>query len=256
MSTERLSTRLSKDELALGTIVHTSDATIVELIALAGYDWVSLTLEHSSPTIVELESIQRAADLHGVSTLLHIPTADDPRLLASLHTGLDGIILQQVTTRADAEALVMAAMFPPLGRRGAFSGLRDDQYGLESYDDLMVKVNEGLMLGVAIEDPLGVENVDDIISVPGISILFVGLHDLSHAIGAPNDIRDPRILDAINTCADAAKRKGIPLGLPAYAHSVAELRDLGAQLVVSPASEYGFILKSFKEHLDGVRSSL
>jgi 2-keto-3-deoxy-L-rhamnonate aldolase RhmA len=253
VSNSSLSSRLSKDEFAIGSIAHINDPAILELIALAGFDWASFTLEHATPSVDDMLALQRTADLYDLTTLLHVPSVDDPRLLAMLHTGIGGICLQQAQDRAAAEALVRVCTYPPRGERGAHGGMRADRYGSEDYDDFMTRVNETFTLGVAIENLTGVENAAEILAVEGISIVFVGLHDLSHSVGVPNQLGHPEVLAALAKVSEAAQERGVPLGLPGYAHSIAELKEFGAQMAVSPGNEYAFIRQAFKDHVDRAR---
>jgi 4-hydroxy-2-oxoheptanedioate aldolase len=173
--------------------------------------------------------------------------------LAMLHTGIGGVVLQNVEDGEAAEALVRACTYPPRGERGAHGGMRADRYGTVDYDAFMQEVNENIVLGVAIENVTGVENAEQILAVEGISIAFVGLHDLSHSVGVPNQLGHPDVLAALAQVSEIAKARNIPIGLPGYAHTIAELKQLGAQLVVSPGNEYSFIRQAFKDHVDRAR---
>jgi 4-hydroxy-2-oxoheptanedioate aldolase len=228
-----LAAALDDDGVAIGTIIHLSDPAIVEIAALAGFDWVSFSFEHSALSAADIEALQRAADVHGLTTLLHLTDVNDPRLLSMLHAGIGGICLQQATTPEQAEQLVRFTRFPPLGERGAHAGVRADRYGSVDYDEFMETANRSFVAAVAIEDLVGVENADEMLSVPGLSAVFVGLHDLSHSVGTPNDLRSPAVLEALATVTEAARRNGVPLGLPGYAHTAGELRELGARLIIS-----------------------
>jgi 2-keto-3-deoxy-L-rhamnonate aldolase RhmA len=254
MSNSTLSRRLASGEFAIGSIDHINDPAMIELIALAGFDWVSFTLEHAAPTIDDMLALQRSADLHDLTTLLHVPSAEDPRLLAMLHTGIGGVVLQNVKDGEAAAALVRACTYPPRGERGAHGGMRADGYGTVDYDEFIARVNETIVLGVAIEDLTGVGNAEEILAVEGITIAFVGLHDLSHSVGVPNQLGHPDVLAALAQVVEIAKARGIPVGLPGYAHSIAELKQLGAGLVVSPGNEYSFIRQALKDHVDRARA--
>lgn len=254
MAAPTLRQRLAAGELALGTVVHLSDPAIVEMIALAGFDWASFTLEHATLSAADLEAMQRAADVHGLTTLLHVTAVDDPRLLSLLHAGIGGLVIQQAQRREEVEALVELARFPPLGHRGAHAGVRSDRYGAEDYGAFMARANDTFLVGVAIEDLAGVEAADELLAVEGIDIAFVGLHDLSHSVGQPNDLAHPHVIEALTRVREVTERRGIPLGLPGYAHSIAELRALGATLVVSPGNELAFIRRAFAAHVGAARA--
>jgi 4-hydroxy-2-oxoheptanedioate aldolase len=249
MSSQRLYETLERGELALGTVIHLSEPAVVEIAALAGFDWVSFTLEHAANSVADLEAMQRAADLHDLATLVHVPSLTDPRLPSLLDAGMGGLCLQAARSRADAEALVDLVRFPPLGHRGAHSGVRADRYGATEFGEFMGQANRSFTAALAIEDTVGVENADVMLSVEGITIAFVGLHDLSHSVGVPNELNHPRVLEALAHVVEVAQRHRVPLGLPGYKHSITELRALGSQLVVTPGSDYTFIRTAYAEHV-------
>lgn len=250
-----LTAALEDDGVAIGTIIHLSDPAIVEIAALSGFDWVSFSFEHSAVSAAGIESLQRAADVHGLSTLLHLTNVDDPRLLSILHAGIGGVCLQQASTAEQVELLIHHTRFPPLGERGAHAGVRADRYGSIDYDEFMRTANRDLVAAVAIEDLTGVANADAILSVPGLSIVFVGLHDLSHSVGTPNDLRSPGVLQALAEVTEAARRHNVPLGLPGYAHSAGELRQLGARLIIS-GSENMLFRQAMTDLVDRWRSEV
>jgi 2-keto-3-deoxy-L-rhamnonate aldolase RhmA len=252
MKPTSLTKAVESDDLILGAVLHLPEPAIMEMFALAGYDWVTLTFEHSSLSVADVEGLQRAADIHGLTTLLHVPSLSDPRLLALLHVGIGGMVLQNAQTRADAEALVALTRFPPLGHRGAHSGVRSDQFGVMDYDEFMASANKNFFTGLAIEDTTGVENAEDMLSVPGIDIVFVGLHDLSHSVGAPNDLHAQSVMDALAEVVAVARRHNLPVGLPGYQHTIAELRELGAQMVIT-GSEMAFFRKALTDAVVGAR---
>jgi 2-keto-3-deoxy-L-rhamnonate aldolase RhmA len=187
---------------------------------------------------------------------VHLTSPEDPRLLSFLHMGVGGIVVQQVRTRAQVEQLVERTRFPPLGHRGAHSGVRSDDYGRQDYDAFMETANRTLVVGIAIEDIAGIEAADELFSVPGLTIGFVGMHDLSHALGVPNQLGHPRVLEAVRGVAEIAARHGVAFGLPGYAHSAAELADLGAKLVISPGNEYSFFLNALTEFVQTSRAQV
>jgi 2-keto-3-deoxy-L-rhamnonate aldolase RhmA len=240
--------------MAFGTLVHMSDPAIVELLAVAGFDWVSLTLEHSTVSAADIAAAVRAADVYGVTTMLHVQSPDDPRLLSLLHTGLGAMCLQNAQTRGELEELVGVTRFAPLGSRGAHTGVRGDSYGTIPYNEYIQSANEDFIVAVALEDRNGIKHAEQILTVPGLDLAFVGLQDLSHSLGVPEQLGHPKVMDALAEVVEICRRLNITLGLPGYAHSVTELYDLGARIVFTPGSEFNFIRRAFIDHVASVRA--
>jgi 4-hydroxy-2-oxoheptanedioate aldolase len=253
---EPLLNKLAAGEVALGMVLHITDPAIVEIAALAGYDWVSYTLEHSDLTGHEIEAIQRAADSRGIPTLLHVPGADDPRIMPALAAGVGGIVLSRSSSHADAAALVDAVRFPPLGSRGAHSGMRTDGYGSHDYAEFIENADRVIAVGIAIEDTDGVEDADRILSTPGLTIGFIGMMDLSHSLGIPGQYDHPLLLDAVRHVIEIADRHDVPIGLPHYGHSLTALREFGAKLILTPGTDHSFLYRTLKSHLDAARAEV
>jgi 2-keto-3-deoxy-L-rhamnonate aldolase RhmA len=240
--------------MAFGTLVHMSDPAMVELLAVSGFDWVSLSLEHSTVSSAEIAAAVRAADVYGVTTMLHVPSPDDPRLLSLLHTGIGAMCLQNAHTRGELEELVGVTRFAPLGSRGAHSGVRGDNYGTIPYSEYIESANEDFIVAVALEDSNGIKRAEEILSVPGLNLAFVGLQDLSHSLGVPEQLGHPKVMEAVAEVVEICRRLDVTLGLPGYAHTVTELYDLGARIVFTPGSEFNFIRRAFSEHVTSVRA--
>jgi len=256
MKKNSLMTKISDGVVTIGIGVHFTDAAIVELSAFARFDWVSLTLENSTFSLADCAAMQRAADACEIPVLVHVPSPDDDRILPLLHAGVDGVVLSRARTQAEVQTLMDVCRFPPLGSRGAHPGVRSDGYGATSYDDFVAQADDALFVGIAIEDVEGAENADEILATPGLTMSWVGLYDLSHSLGVPNDLRNPRVMETLAGIVEAARRHGVPIGLPAYAHSFTELRELGATLVMSPGNDYTFLGRALKAHVDQARTEL
>jgi 2-keto-3-deoxy-L-rhamnonate aldolase RhmA len=256
MFAESLIAKLDAGEVPIGMVIHITDPTLVEIAALAGYDWVSFTLEHFDHTGPELQAIQRAADSHSIPVLLHVPDPRDPRIVPALGSGVGGVVLSRGSSHEEVEALVDTVRFPPLGSRGVHSGMRADGYGAHDFATFVAEVDRSIAVGIAIEDKEGVEDADRILGTPGITMAFIGMMDLSHSLGIPGQYDDPVLLAAIREVVSVARRHGVPIGLPHYHHSLAALRAMGADLIMTPGVDQAFIFRAFKAHLDQARAEI
>ena len=115
-----------------------------------------------------------------------------------------------VNTKADAELCVQMTKYPPLGARGI--GLaRAQGYG-EDFDEYVAHANEDSLLIVQIEHKDAVENIEDILSVPGIDGTFIGPYDLSMSLGVPGQLDHPDVLSAKKRVLDATIAHGLVAG--------------------------------------------
>src|SRR5258707_590278 len=96
MRAQHLLKKFADDDVAFGTAVHSADPAIVEIMAIAGYDWVSIVLEHSSLTVERVATLQRAADTRGITTIVHVASAHDERIGPLLDEGVGGVVAPQV----------------------------------------------------------------------------------------------------------------------------------------------------------------
>jgi 4-hydroxy-2-oxoheptanedioate aldolase len=242
---------------AFGIALRSPDPAIVEICAIAGYDWVSLTLEHASLTTREVANLQRAADLRGISTLVHVAGPDDPRILTLLDEGVGGVVAPHVTKPAEVEALVRASRFPPIGERGGAGVTRRSDYGAQDYASYIERSDKLVAVGISIEDVAGVEDADAILGVRGLNLAYVGLHDLTLSIGRPGEYSHPDIRDAIVHVGACAKKHGVALALSEKGFTIRELRDFGASMIVTnPAGEYIALLDTLSARVAAARAEL
>lgn len=204
----RLRQRVLSGEPVLGTFVELPEPALVEILGRAGLDFAILDLEHAGLTPSAVPNLVRAADVVGLPLFARLPTsrlADVTRLLDS---GVVGILAAGVRTAAEAAEVAAACRFPPHGARGACLGIRSTEYGWEAWPTYLARAHDETIVGVAVEGPEGIAAVGDIIATPGVDFVFVGVFDLSNALGHPGDLGHTDVVDALRTVSDSARRGG------------------------------------------------
>ncbi|GIM92008.1 HpcH/HpaI aldolase family protein [Paractinoplanes toevensis] len=192
---------------ALGTWIKIPAMEIMELVALAGFDFVVIDLEHS-PISVETAYRLIGTALHtGVAPIVRVPGIGDGLAQRVLDAGAAGIMVPHVDTVEQARAAVRAVRFPPLGARGVGSTGRAGAWGLRSRADYLRYGREEVVLIAQIESAEGVRNAGEIAAVEGVSALLVGAADLSVSEGRTES--DPEIVEMI---ASVVKASGVPVG--------------------------------------------
>ena len=188
---------------ALGTfIIELPTPATVRAIALAGFDFVIIDLEHSSMSLDTVEQLISEARGCGLTCLVRVPN-DQPSLIGRvLDVGANGVMVPHVSTAAEAAAVVAQARFSPEGQRGfspltMFSALNCPQQQL----------NDACLVIVQIEGKEGLSNAGPIAATAGVDAVFVGPYDLAESLGTPSDITSPEVLSAVASIAADVPRQ-------------------------------------------------
>lgn len=224
--------KIQRNEPVLVAAAVLNSPRVVELIAMMGFDCVWICNEHVSMDESELEHLVRAARAGKMDVMLRRRAGEYPELLRPLEIGVHGFLIPRVRNAAEARQVVEWTKFPPEGRRGLAGGNADAEYGFLPLTRYVERSNRETFIACQIEDPEAVEHVDDIASVPGVDILFVGPVDLSLGYGAPGELRHPSVLSALDRVAEACARHGKVAGTTcASVEDARSLMDSGYRLL-------------------------
>ncbi|MFM0287962.1 HpcH/HpaI aldolase family protein [Paraburkholderia megapolitana] len=172
---------------------------IVEMCAYAGFDFVIIDNEHGAADFGATEHMLRAARASGIVPVVRCFEHDLPRFL---DMGTSAVQIPMVETAEQAQRLVDAVRYPPLGRRGCAFSPRAAGYGAFGNGHTQ-RSNEGIALIVMIETPTAIANARAIAEVDGVDAVFVGPNDLAHAMGHGSNWSAPEVHAAI-VCALSA----------------------------------------------------
>lgn len=229
LQTNRLKARLRDGEMAFGLLASLPLPLMTEMIGHAGYDFVILDLEHVSANPETLENQIRAAECAGITALVRVPSAAPDSILRVLDAGALGVVLPHVRSRRELEEAVAAARYHPLGRRG-ISGGRTTGFGRIDLPTYFERANRELMVVAMIEDREGVEQFDDLVSVPGLDMVLEGAIDLSQSYGVPGDAQHPRVQEALQQLAARCAGQGLPFcAMPRLPGQYERWRQQGVQ---------------------------
>ena len=177
-------TRLQNSQPVLGVLSNSTDPTIAELCGFSGLDFYMIDGEHSPVTTAQVQDIVRACELSGITPLARVRSNDAKLILQYLDAGVMGIMMPGVKTVAEAEALVQAVKYPPLGNRG-FGPVRANDYllGSQNQGEAVAFANEQTLVLPQIEDKEAIDNIDALMEVEGIDGFVIGPRDLAMSMG-------------------------------------------------------------------------
>lgn len=203
-------TRLLDGDVLVGSLITIASAEVAEIMAAVGFDWLFIDTEHSPFNANGAQKIMQAAG-PGCPCVVRVPANDDVWIKKALDSGASGIIAPQINTAAEAEAVVRRCKYPPDGTRGVGIG-RAHQYGLK-FNEYMAQANAEIAVILQAETVQALENISEIVQVPGIDAIFVGPYDLSASLGKMGRLTDPEVKQAVETITHACQTAGVRLGI-------------------------------------------
>jgi 4-hydroxy-2-oxoheptanedioate aldolase len=173
---------------------------------LGGYDAVWLDQEHCGLSVEQIEAATCAARAVGIDSFVRLTATDYATVMRPLEAGAGGIMAAQVRSAREAEQIVRWAKFHPRGIRGINSTGVDGRYGTLALPEYIQRANAETFIAVQIENADGLADVDAIAAVPDIDVLFIGPADLSQSLGIPGEWQHPKLWQAIERVAQAARK--------------------------------------------------
>jgi 2-dehydro-3-deoxyglucarate aldolase/4-hydroxy-2-oxoheptanedioate aldolase len=204
-------------------VINLSDATITEVLANTGYDFLWIDGEHSSLGLAEVSRHVLAARSYGVAPFVRIPWNDPVRAKPILEMGPAALVFPFVNSSEDAANAVAACRYPPKGIRG-FGPQRANLFGREPLAEYMSRSEQEPWVVLQIEHVEAVNNLEAICEVEGIGSLLVGPFDLSSSIGRAGQLKHPDVTALFDRAAEIANQRGVLFGAFALADDEETIR--------------------------------
>jgi 4-hydroxy-2-oxoheptanedioate aldolase len=195
----------------LGGWCSIPSAFSAELMGRSGFDWVCVDTQHGLIGYDQMTLMLQGLAITRTPAFVRVPWNAPDHIMKALDAGAEGIIVPMVSSAADAAAAVAASRYPPDGTRSwgpVRAALDVPGYSPQAG-------NRRTVLAVMIETPGGVENVDEILAVPGVDAVYIGPADLalSHGMAPALDVTDPVHRGLIETVLAACKRHQVTAGI-------------------------------------------
>jgi len=216
-----LKEKLKNRELTIGSWITIGHTAVAEIMAKSGYDWLTVDMEHSVITIDIAQDLIRVIELCGVVPLVRVGENDPNLIKRVMDAGAHGVIVPMVNSKNDAEKAVASVQYPPTGFRGV--GLaRAQKYGVDFEGYKKWNEQESIVI-VQIEHIKAVENLEAILSVPGVDGFIIGPYDLSGSLGIPGQFDHPEMVKALNRVKDVSEKMNALSGFHVILPDLVEL---------------------------------
>jgi 4-hydroxy-2-oxoheptanedioate aldolase len=231
MATRTLKARIMAGEPVYGAWLGLADATVAELMAHAGYDFLVLDQEHGAGSLETAIDVMRAAEAAGCPLVVRAPWNDAVYLKRLLDAGATAVMIPMLEDAEAAKAAVAACRYPPAGVRGyAAAGHRCTRWGKDT--DYLARWNDEVLIMGQLESAKAAANAAAIAAVDGIDVPFIGINDMAGSIGRLGQLDHPDVRQLVESCEAELKKSGKPLGtVPSAMRSVPELFEAGYKVV-------------------------
>ncbi len=207
-----LKERVQRGETVIGTFLNLGSSLTAEIVAMAGFDWLLIDLEHGAGSEREVLHQLQAIEHTRAAGIVRVESHERQRAHRVLDLGASGIMFPRVNTATEAATAASALRYPPDGVRGVATMNRACGFGpgFRAYADAAC----GALLGVMqIESREALDNLDAIAATGGVDVLFVGPMDLTQSLGISGQFEHAGFQDAAKLTAAAARRHGKQAGI-------------------------------------------
>lgn len=234
----------------LGAWLAVPSPVTAEAMARMGFDWLTIDMQHGLIGYGDCRAMLQATA--GAVSLVRVPSHDPAMIGKVLDAGAQGVIIPLINSAAEAAAAVAACRYPPSGRR-SFGPTRA---ALALGPDYFSHANESVLCIPMIETAEALDDLDQILAVPGVDAVYVGPNDLSLALGLPpsQDHDAALFVDALERIVASCQRHGVVPGI----HTSASLapKRIGQGFLIAPVtSDLGAMLQQARRDLVSVRNA-
>jgi 2-keto-3-deoxy-L-rhamnonate aldolase RhmA len=239
--------RLQDGELVLGQLVlEFFTPGLGPMLDACGLDFVIFDMEHGRCDIGMMEQMIASCRGSRIVPMARVPDANFAPLGRILDIGARGVMVPRVETRQQAEEIVRALKYAPQGKRGVALGIAHDLYRAAGAE-FFAQANEEITVIVQVETVKAFENLEEIVSVPGIDVAWIGHYDLTVSMGIPAQFDHPRLLQAMDDLVSACRRHGVAPGfLPPTPESAVHWISNGFRMI-SLGSDIGVFLDGMRK---------
>ncbi|OCT12753.1 aldolase [Paenibacillus pectinilyticus] len=252
MRPSRVLRKLRAGETAIALKLNLADPRITEMAArISGVDCLWTDMEHVPNDFAVIERQIWAAKAYDVDVLVRVARGSYSDMIRPLEMDATGIMIPHVMSLADAKQIIHQTKFYPIGRRPLDGGNADGAFCNLELDAYMAQANEQRFNVLQIEDPEPLADLEEIIALPGLDMIFFGPGDFSQGIGAPGKWDHPLLVETRQSVARLAQKHGKYAGTVGSTSNLADLTAMGYNFVSVGADVVGF-----GQYLSGIASSL
>ena len=225
-----LKQKLSSQPYVIGTFLETPSPYLVEMLGLAGFDFVIIDREHGPIDLAATEHLIRASLATDMAAVVRVPQCDPVSIRQPLDMGATAVQIPQIESAALARLAARSCYFHPHGDRGVQPFVRAASFRLLGAKPYFELTDADTAIIVHIEGAGGVAEIDEILAVERLDVIFLGPYDLSQALGVPGQTSHPLVQSTMEAVIRKTRAAGKIAGCYCdSAESAAAMGRLGVQ---------------------------
>jgi len=250
---------LRQGKIAWGTWLTIPEERVVWVIAEAGFDWVTIDMEHTPLDWREVDRLVGSALNSGITPLIRVPAGDPVPIKRALDLGAYGLVVPMVESAGQAQQIISASHYPPHGCRSAAAASHFRRFQA-TLDEYLSAANEEIMLVLQIESPAGIEAASAIAALPGCDALLIGPLDLACRLFGPaqrlTNEQKKRFEEAVQRVIAAGREHACATGF--HARSVEEALHWASQgmQLLAVSSDLNLLATQVKTTVNQLKSAL
>lgn len=253
MRDNRVKQALKRGETVIGSMAtEMRSPAIALLFANAGFDFFFIDMEHGAYDIATVADIIKVARLAGICPLVRVPDAEYHLMARPLDAGAQGLMIPRVETREVVERIVQCVQYPPAGVRGCSVSRGHNEYMGAPLAEFTRHANENVLVVLQIERRRAVEDIDQLLSVPGVDVALIGPNDLAVSLGTM-DTQHPETEAAIQTVVEAAQRHGVAAGIHSRDVEVLRMWEERGMRMLTCSTDTDLIFRGARAAVEALR---
>jgi len=225
--------KLENGEAVIGTWQTIPSPIVTDIICSTGLDFVIVDAEHGPINFDTAQEMAIACESRNVSPIMRVGNINEDDILKALDIGMHGIQIPNITSAEDINKVITYSKYPPVGNRGFSPFTRSGGYSIENATTITEKANQNTLVGINVEGEEAISNIDQIIEVPELDIIFIGLFDLSKALGIPGEVDNPRVIKYLKELTEKILRSGkYPGTIATSKDKVLAFQDIGLKYIL------------------------
>lgn len=250
--------QIKNNQLMVGSWINTGSSIAAELMAAAGFNFLTVDVEHSAVDLPQVQTLFQAicSGNPNCAPLVRLAGNSYAETKRYLDAGAVGVIAPFINSAEQARELVRAVKYPPMGERGV-GFCRANNYGMK-LNESVATANEQTFVCVQIEHVDAVACIDEILQVDGVDAVMIGPYDLSASLGITGQFDHPEMISATKKILTACQNHGVLPGIhvvqPAPDEVVSRYRE--GYRFIAYSLDITMLLNSCVEGLDHIQKTI
>ena len=228
-----LKEKINSKKPVIGTWNTLASPLVTEVLASAGFEFLIIDFEHGPFKLGDVHQYVNSCEKYNCSPVVRIPTNSDWVSLQVLDQGAHGVIVPGIENKNEALDAVLSIKYYPKGKRGFTPFTKAGGFTNRDKNIYTEKANASTVTCIIIENLKGIQQLDEILDVEDLDIVYFGAYDLSQDLGLPGEVRNKKVISLIESAVNKTVSAGKCAGgfVPQSKDEVKWLLEMGMKFI-------------------------